>query len=200
MFFSIAPWYDGRMLNKKLLRTLYIDKKQSLTQIATKTKSSINRVVYWMDRHGIKRRSIGEAVYVRCHPRGDPFLFSKPKSSKEALLFGMGLGLYWGEGTKANLSSVRLGNTDPKLIRTFMNFLMQRFRVKRKDFRFSLQIFSDIKEKGAKRFWIQALGVRPDQFTKSTLSPSQSQGTYKRRSKHGVATLYYHNKKLRDLS
>ena len=178
---------------------LYCEEGKSQKEIAVIQSCSLNTVCHWMKKYGIPRRSIRDAVYLRNNPNGDPFFFKEPKSLGEAKLFGMGLGLYWGEGTKASKNSVRLGNSDPNLVKTFMRFLIECFGVRKGDFRFSLQLFKDIDKDAATRFWSSRLGVRTDQFTKPTVSPSQSQGTYKRRSQYGVVTLYYHNTRLRNL-
>lgn len=160
---------------------------------------SLNKIKYWIDRHRIKTRSISAAIYLLNNPGGDPFTLIRPKTLEQARLLGIGIGLYWGEGNKANKTSVRLGNTDPKLIKTFMEFLIKIFRVKKKDFRFNLQVFTDINTNLAIRFWMKELGVRRDQFTKTTITKSGSLGTYRKKSQYGVLTVNYHNKKLRDL-
>ena len=152
-----------------------------------------------MKKYHIKTRSISDAIYLKNNPDGDPFEFMQPATLEAAKLFGLGLGLYWGEGTKANKSSIRLGNTDPKLIKEFMRFLAQIFGVKKRDFRFNLQIFTDIDTNTAVYFWMKELGVRREQFTKTTITQSNSIGTYRQKSKFGVLTINYHNKKLRDL-
>ncbi len=138
-------------------------------------------------------------MYLRNNPDGDPFKVRRPKNIKEAILFGLGFGLYWGEGTKANLDSVRLGNTDPALIGRFIDFLVTFFSVHLSDFRFSLQLFTDITKEEALRFWLKRLRVSKRQFYAVTVTPSGSIGTYRKKSKYGVLTVYYHNKKLRNI-
>jgi len=150
-----------------------------------------------MNYYNFSRRSISEAVYVRKNPRGDPFVFHKPKSRSEAVLFGMGLGLYWGEGTKADESSIRLGNTDPELLNTFIKFLGIFFKIPRKNLKFGLQIFSDIEEKKALDFWIKKLKIGKEQFNKVVVSRQGSVGTYRKKSEFGVVTIYFSNKKAR---
>jgi hypothetical protein len=107
--------------------------------------------------------------------------------------------LYWGEGTKADRGSVRLGNSDPGIIKKFMEFLIEIFNVKREDFKFGLQLFNDINKQEAMDFWTKSLRINERQFYKVTVSPSVSQGTYRKKARYGVLTVYYHNKKLRDL-
>ncbi|MCR4278724.1 MAG: hypothetical protein NUV81_02345 [bacterium] len=152
-----------------------------------------------MRRHNIDRRSIRDAVYLKNNPNGDPFCYRAPRNREQEWLHGMGLGLYWGEGTKACKASVRIGNSDPKLIKMFMQFMITFFQVRKSDFRFSLQLFNDIDKNVASRYWCRRLGVNSSQFTKPTFSPSQSLGTYKRKCQYGVLTLYDHNTRLRDL-
>src|SRR6185436_14876663 len=96
-----------------------------------------------------RKRTIADAVYVKYNPDGDPFTLIKPKKSREFFLLGLGLGLYWGEGTKSNISSVRLGNSDWRLSRSFITFLTNMCGVDKNDLRFSLQIFSDTSPKKA---------------------------------------------------
>lgn len=186
------------MITKSDLERLYVDQKQSMQAIADRLECSLSQVAYWMNRYGIKRRSIADAVYLQNNPEGDPFSFVRPKNQHQAILFGLGLGLYWGEGNKANRNSIRLGNTDPKLVLIFLRFLEQTFQVRRTDFRFSLQIFSDMPAARELDFWTKYLTLRKSQFYRTTITPYRSIGTYRQKTKHGVLTVYYHNVKMRD--
>jgi hypothetical protein len=51
----------------------------------------------------------------------------------------------------------------------------------------------------ALQFWCRSLHVFPKQFSKIVVTPARGQGTYGRKIKHGVLTIYYHNRKLRDI-
>lgn len=162
-------------------------------------RCSAHQVGYWIRKYKIKSRSISEAVYLKHHPSGDPFEFRWPKTIQQAKLFGLGLGLYWGEGNKANKNSIRLGNSDPKLIKSFIRFLEQIYGVSKNRLRFGLQIFSDVNPKNALKFWTTKLKVKPAQFQKVIVTPSRGPGTYRKKSKYGVLTVQFHNKKLRDV-
>src|SRR3989344_2914295 len=98
-----------------------------MQEIADFLNCSLHKVAYWMEKHQVKTRSRSDATYLKRNPNGDPFKFRQPKNLGEAWLFGLGIGLYWGEGTKANQGSVRLGNTDPELIKKFIQFLVTFF-------------------------------------------------------------------------
>jgi len=187
------------MLTRETLNTMYNIHNASMMDIARILGCSQHKVVYWMNKHQIKRRSISDAIYQKHNPSGDPFVIKPIKTKKEAMLLGLGLGLYWGEGNKSNMYSVRLGNTDPELIKTFMKFLTDLFDAKKEKMRFSLQIFSDINPEKALDFWINHLNVSPIQFCKVIITKSGSIGTYRNKSVYGVLTIHFHNKKLRDI-
>jgi hypothetical protein len=187
------------MIEKKILSKYYVDEKSSMSEIATRLNCSVNKVVYWMDVYDIKRRSISEAIYQKHNPNGDPFKVKPIHTQSDAQLLGLGIGLYWGEGTKSNKHSIRLGNTDPALLNVFIRFLTNLFAVKRDDLRFGLQIFTDINPQEALQYWTQSLNVKPSQFYKIIVTISGSLGTYRKKSLYGVVTVHYHNKMLRDI-
>ncbi|MDE2001384.1 MAG: hypothetical protein KGI60_02330 [Patescibacteria group bacterium] len=151
-----------------------------------------------MDKHQIPIRTQSEATYIKRNPDGDPFRLVMPRNSDEAKLFGLGLGLYWGEGTKANKNSIRLGNTDPGIIINFIRFLEKFFSIRKKDLKFGLQIFSDVNPQEALDFWIKRLKIKNSQLNKPIITKSRSLGTYRKKSKYGVMTVMFHNKKSRD--
>ena len=187
------------MLDKAKLKYLYRIKKKSMQEIADISGCSLHKVSYWMEKYEIKTRSRSDATYLKRNPNGDPFKLVKPKNIAEAELFGLGLGLYWGEGTKADKVSVRLGNTDPMLIKKFMDFLIKFFNIKKDDLHFGLQLFTDIDLNEALDFWRKELKINRSQFYKPIITKSRSIGTYRKKSKYGVMTVYYHNKKMRDI-
>lgn len=152
-----------------------------------------------MKKYGIIRRSLSDAITQLNHPDGDPFTIGKIDSIERAKLYGIGIGLYWGEGTKANEYQVRLGNTDPELLRIFIRFLKEIYDVEIHDLRFGLQIFTDISSEEAVQYWTTKLGIKSNQLYKVHVTKSGSLGTYRKKSKYGVLTVYYNNKRLRDI-
>lgn len=186
-------------MDKLLLTDLYIHQKLSVSQIALKLNCSQNRVDYWLKKYGIPKRTISDAIYTLKHPAGDPFVIVPIDTIEKAQLFGLGIGLYWGEGTKASKHAVRLGNSDPNLIKTFMRFLEILYEVPREDLKFGLQLFTDCNIEEGMKYWLTQLGVKRSQFYKVHVTISGSIGTYRKKSQHGVVTLYYHNSHLRDI-
>ena len=186
------------MLQKTELEELY-ETGLSMMEISLKLGVSHHKVCYWMDKHKIPRRTLSQAIYLKRNPNGDPFRIKTKLSKEEAELKGMGLGLYWGEGNKANKTSVRLTNSDPALHSRFVEFLTVICGVEKDMLKFSLQVFDDMDVEDTEVYWQSELGVRPEQFYKTTVSLSRGEGAYKSKTKHGVLTLYCHNKKLRDI-
>jgi len=190
---------NRKPISEKILRNLYLNENKSMFEISLILKTSLHKVDYWMTKYSIPVRNQSDATYVKRNPNGDPFIISKPKTIDDALLFGLGLGLYWGEGNKLNKNSIRLGNTDPELIKNFMKFLDVFYGIKKEKLRFGLQIFNDTKKDGALLFWCRKLNIDNNQFQKVIVTKSRGKGTYKRKIKHGVLTVYFHNKKLREV-
>ena len=186
-------------MDKAELVHLYAVKKLSAQQIADVYKCSANKVTYWLEAYNVRKRTISEAIYCKCNHGGDPFSVRKPATLNVGILFGLGLGLYWGEGTRSSVSAVRLGNSDPDLIRRFMQFLETFYDIRRSKLKFGLQIFGDINERDAQDFWITKLKINKHQFQKTVVSELRGKGTYKKKSKYGVLTLHYNNKKLRNI-
>ncbi|MFZ2500566.1 MAG: hypothetical protein WAW90_01095 [Minisyncoccia bacterium] len=185
-------------MDKASLERQYVHKKKSVRDIAHKFRCSEGKINYWLNQHSIQKRSISEAIYTKHNPNGDPFSPQGLRTNEDFFIFGLGLGLYWGEGTKRNQNSIRLGNTDPHLVRSFLLFLKKIYAINDSRLHFSLQIFRDMDQIKEERFWQDFLGVSSQKFYKTTNTRSGSIGTYREKTKHGVLTVYFNNKKLRD--
>jgi len=183
----------------KALATLYIEEQKSVHAIAEEIGCSDHKVRYWLNQYGIPKRTISEAIYLKNNPSGDPFFFRLPRDAAEERLFGLGVGFYWGEGNKMDKHSIRIGNSDPALISIFMEFLFRFFSINKNDLRFHLHLFTDIDAREAQDFWSRALSVSKDQFYKPFVIQSKAAGTYKKKVRYGVATLYYSNTKARNI-
>lgn len=177
----------------------YIRNCKSVSEISKILNCSEHKINYWLTKYKIPKRTISEAIYIKHNPKGDPFRFTPPENLEESKLFGLGLGIYWGEGTKANKNAVRISNSDPVLLRIFIKFLVKLFCVKKDNLRFQLHIFSDIGINEAESYWIKELKIRKSQFFKPTIIRSGSLGTYRHKSKYGVITIHYGNTKLRNI-
>lgn len=187
------------MVSRDLLHDMYVVQCMSMREIAEQLDCSVNRVSYWLHKHGIPLRTRSEANYMLYNKAGDPFEFKEPDTLYLHKLYGIGIGLYWGEGTKANKNSVRLGNSDPELIKTFLEFLMKIYQIDTSRLKFGLQLFSDKDKDEAIEYWSNAIGFERTYFMKPVVTNQHFKGTYRRKSKYGVVTVYFHNTKLRNI-
>ncbi len=184
-----------KITNKKIIE--YYNKGYSMREVADLLSISYYRVRYCLQKEGISRRSLSEAIYRKNNFKGDPFEVKKVDSLDKSFYFGLGIGLFWGEGCKRDMKSIRLGNTDPCLIKSFIIFLKKIYGVNEKKIRFSLQVFSDVDVKKAKKYWSRELKIKEERLGKVTITKSGSIGTYKKKSEYGVLTVYFNNIKLR---
>lgn len=183
---------------KEKIITLY-QKGLSMQEISDKIGWKYGKVVHCMQKFNIPRRSRSEASYAKWNPNGDPFKIKNKLSQNEIFLKGLGLGLYWGEGDKSPFNtSVRMGNSDPRLIKKFREFLVKICGIKKEKLGYSLILFNDIDKEKAIKFWEDQLGIKRTQLGKVIEIPPQGKGTYKKKSQFGVLTFTFTNKKLKE--
>jgi hypothetical protein len=142
----------------KKLKELY-QKGFSMQEISEKMGWKYGKVIYWMRKFDIPRRTMSDAIYAKCNPNGDPFRIKKKLNKSDNLLKGLGIGLYWGEGHKRSKWSIKVGNTDINLIKKFKEFLLEICGVNEKKIKYSLQVFNDSDSKEALEFWTRELKI-----------------------------------------
>ncbi len=188
------PYLDSETLNN-----LYHSGK-SMVEISKILEVSPNKVVYWMKKFNLKRRTHSESAYIKQNPNGDPFKIKTNLSKNDIFLYGLGLGIYWGEGNKnPKVPSLRITNTDPSLIKTFLNFLKNIYGLNENRFSYSIVCFNDVSSEKARLYWAKELKIPPEKFGKITVIPKQGKGTYRKKSQFGVCTVQGNNSKLRKL-
>ncbi len=176
---------------------LHYSSGKSMTEVAILMKCSVHKITYWMTKYGIEKRSRSDAMYLKLNPNGDPFKILLYHDTASAFLYGLGIGIYWGEGDKSNGHSVRVANSDPDVIKNFIVFLHKICGIKDEKISFSIVCFNDSKVSEVKMFWAKQLKINPDKFGKIVQIPPQGKGTYKKKSKVGVCTVTVSNIKLK---
>jgi len=88
-------------------------------------------------------------------------------SNRDILM--VGLGLYWGEGYKYDNGEFGFTNSNPKMIRFYFKWL-KLWNVEKDSliFRLTLNKFFRKEEVNIKYFWIKFLGIKKEQFSKTT--------------------------------
>jgi hypothetical protein len=183
-------------LSKKRLALLYAQGK-SMAEIASTMKCSVHKIVYWMGKYGITRRNRSDAAYLKANPYGDPFTIKTKRTKEEEALYGLALGIYWGEGNKATPHAVRVTNTDVAIIKVFVCFLRSICQVHREKIHYSIVTFNDIDPDKASRYWARQLKISRSKFGTIVSIPQQGKGTYRKKSRYGVCTVTVGNIKLK---
>ena len=116
-----------------------------------------------------------------------------PNPSKEfwQLLAAM---LFWCEGGKRGLTSLRFANSDPRLIRVFLHALRKGFDIQEKKFRAVIHLHGYHDEVQQKAFWSKVTGIPLEQFSKAYRKPNT--GRRKRDGYPGCLSVRYNDANL----
>ncbi|MDP4001617.1 MAG: hypothetical protein Q8P69_01045 [bacterium] len=77
--------------------------------------------------------------------------------------------LYLGEGTKSTRGSLRLGNSDPGIIKLFLKLLRSCYIVDETKFRGTVLCRADQDIKNLNKFWVKTSGINKKQFYKARI-------------------------------
>ncbi len=115
------------------------------------------------------------------------------KNSKDPE-FIAGFYLYWGEGTKTAEYSVALTNTDPAIIKCFVDWL-NKFGIKPGSLKIKLHLYTDQNEADLKNYWSKITEIPMSNYYKSyeKLASSKSK-SYKGMFSHGTCSVIYHHR------
>lgn len=152
---TVSYWCRDVILPKHLLEKMESDRK--------------NKAAVALFRYGEKNRA-DRIKRTQNEKDAGAKLFNNP--TKKDLLF-FGLGLYWGEGYKESNGELGFTNSNKSVIKFYLNWL-KLWGVPKSDLIFRLTINSFFKkyESEIMNFWIDLLGVRGDQFSKTTVIKS----------------------------
>ena len=110
--------------------------------------------------------------------------------------FVSGFYLYWGEGTKTAEYSVSFTNTDPAMVRCFIQWLSL-LGVPINKLKLKLHVYSDQNEKKLKEYWSYLTGVPVENFNKTYMKTSElGRKTYKGMYGYGTCVIFYHNRDM----
>ncbi len=111
-------------------------------------------------------------------------------------LFLAGLFLYWGEGAKTMPASTSLSNTDPAMIRFFIQWL-ELLGVPRNRLRVYVHLYSDMNVQRELRYWSKVLDLPLTSFRKPYVKTSNRSGlSYPQKFTHGTCNLIYGNRDI----
>lgn len=120
------------------------------------------------------------------------------RMTKRELLIA-GYFLYWAEGSKTTRNEASLSNTDPAMIRFFIEWL-ELLGISRKRLKAHLHLYSDMNAEKEIRYWVKQTGLKRSQFTKPYVKKSQlssvrfSSGGFG----HGTCNIRFGNREFAD--
>jgi len=179
----------------KKVKTLYYKDMLSMKEIADIFGVSIDAVVYFMRRHGLKRRSFSEINKLRFDKKEPSFNEKSINSTYKKELKAIGSMLYWGEGYKSEKSSfVDFSNSDPEMIKMFLKYLRGVYHLDEKKFRVLLYCYANQDISNLIKYWSKLTKIPVNQFTKPYIRKDYNING--RKMKYGLVHIRYIDKKL----
>ena len=118
-----------------------------------------------------------------------------PLSDRE--LFLCGLFLYWGEGRKDFRGAISLNNTDPKVIKFYLKWLIKALKIPKEKIKVTLHLYQDMDIKSSINFWCKYLNFPMNQFNKPYIKKSTLSNLTHKGFTHGTCGLYINNSLLK---
>jgi len=194
----MAWWHREPTLpiEEAVLRRLYLEEKLSAKQIADQFSIPESKVIYWLDKCKIPKRSLSGAVYLRINAVIDPFDIETELTLDEERLKAIGLTLWVNEGSLKNKDTVYATNSNPALINLFVEFLLRVCRVQKSKIRIRVIYYRDMEMNvnQVRQFWSETTAL-PESQIKVDLYTAEH--NYRSTSKYGTATALVGNIKLR---
>lgn len=186
---SISP--DKISLVKKFY---YLD-KMCMREISERLGVSIHAVVHFMRKYDLPRRSYKEMNRLRFERKSPSFKWRKHLSRDAEALKLAGAMLYWGEGYKSEKGSVLdFTNSDPVMIKIFLNFMHSVFELDESKFRVLLYCYADQNTSELIKFWSDLSGIGRKQFIKPYVRKDFRKDG--RKMHYGMVHIRYIDKKL----
>ena len=115
-------------------------------------------------------------------------------SKREMLIAGVFL--YWGEGAKTSVASTSLSNTDPAMIKFFIQWL-ELLDVPKNRLRVYVHLYSDMDIQKELQYWSRTLNLPLSAFRKPYVKTSNRSGlSYPQKFTHGTCNLIYDNRDI----
>lgn len=112
-------------------------------------------------------------------------------------LYVAGLFLYWGEGSKSDNTQLIISNSDPSVIKFFVNWINRALKVPKEKLKFRLQLYKDMDINKEIQFWSKALEIPLSQFRPPYVKKTSSERiNHKGGFGHGTCQAYIGDARL----
>ena len=142
----------------------------SLTAAQKKRLAGQGHSLEVTERRRQSRLSNGTRLRTRFLQEG----FRDIEAMKGIDLLMLGIGLYWGEGSKTNRGSIELSNTDPRIVQIYVLFLTSVFKFPMSKIHAHVGLHSHLSIGKAERYWSKISGIPLRQFQKTSMQRSRS--------------------------
>ena len=109
--------------------------------------------------------------------------------------FIAGFFLYWAEGGKTQKYTISLSNTDPRMIRSFIQWLCL-LNVPKEKIKIKLHLYSDMDPQKEVSYWARELGVAKAHFTNSYIKKSKLTDLTHITRGHGTCNIVINNRDI----
>ncbi len=114
---------------------------------------------------------------------------------KDNRIFIAGVSIYWGEGDRTSKNGFRICNSDPRMIKLFVAFLIDVCGLDIKRLKIWLLLYPDLDEQVCREFWKKSTDLNDANFTKSIIIA----GRHKiNRLSYGVGNVSYSSRYLKE--
>lgn len=118
-----------------------------------------------------------------------------PKILKEKY-FIPGIFIYWGEGDKKlTNSTVRMSNTDERMLKIYIKFLVEVCKISPEKIRVWLLLYPDLNDVDCKYYWSKTLSIPISQFCKSQYILGREK---RRKVNNGVCSIEVYSRELKE--
>jgi hypothetical protein len=152
-------------MNIDQIKILYNQEGLSTTEIANYLKVSKWKVISFMRKNKLIRRSAAESNKIIFERTPLTFRIKTKLKYKEKMLKIAGLMLYWAEGNKGG-STVDISNSDDKILKLFLKTLRDIYQINESKLRILIYYHSNQNIQYLKDYWSSSLGISQKQFIK----------------------------------
>lgn len=110
-----------------------------------------------------------------------------PLSAKE--LYVTGLSLYWGEGFKDLKGAISLSNTDPKVIKFYLYWLIYGLGIPVNKIKVLVHLYDDMKVEKSLEYWSKKLNIPRSQFSQPYIKKSKRAQIDQKGFGHGTCNI-----------
>ncbi|RJR09562.1 hypothetical protein C4588_04755 [Candidatus Parcubacteria bacterium] len=144
-------------------------------------KLTSNQIAHLKNREYIKGANSNKEKWRRL--RNAWQLEGRKMAKDPSALFITGCMLYWAEGRKSR-SALALVNSDPALLKVFLNFLLKEMQVEQQNIRLQINCYTDLhSQTEIETYWLDQLQLQRNSLLKTMVNAYPTSSKKKRRQK-----------------